>query len=42
MCRLIAVLEPVLRMRWMSPGGAKPLTSPSRFSLVPMGLSWSS
>jgi hypothetical protein len=31
----IAVPSPELRTRWMSPGGAKPLTSPVKFVLVP-------
>src|SRR5437763_1312912 len=42
MCRLMAVSLPVLRMRWMSPGGAKPLTSPGWLSRTPTGLSDSS
>src|SRR5215212_5029719 len=31
----IAVVSPALCTRWMSPGGAKPLTSPTWFSLRP-------
>jgi hypothetical protein len=31
----IAVVSLVLRTRWMSPGGAKPLTSLTWFSLRP-------
>ena len=36
--RLVA---PELRTRWMSPGGAKPLTSPARLSFVPTVSRWS-
>src|SRR5919108_95414 len=38
MCREMAVLSLTLRTRWMSPGGAKPLTSPVRFGLLPTSI----
>src|SRR5919201_7076466 len=38
MCRETAVLSLMLRTRWMSPGGAKPLTSPVRFGLLPASI----
>src|SRR6266702_1060187 len=38
MCSEMAVLSLTLRTRWMSPGGAKPVTSPVRFGLLPTSI----